>query len=91
MESDDRQLRYLTAKQDLDGVVLKRVERWVENGTAIDYYVEGSKVKVSLKDPSQIKWARERLGIRSRPANNRGSGARGGRGARADSRPPPKH
>ena len=90
MENEGQQLRYLTAHQDLDGRVLQRVEKWVKDGTAVDYFVEGTKVKVSLKDPSQIRWAREKLGLRGRTANNRGSGARGGRGAgnRNDSRPP---
>ena len=35
MEADGQQLRYLTAHQDLDGRVLRRIEKWVADGTYV--------------------------------------------------------
>ena len=71
MGSEGKRL-YLTARQDEEGRNLKRIKGWYKSGRAIDYKIEGSKIKVSLKDRADLPQAREALGIQNQPGHGRG-------------------
>ena len=85
MGSEGKRL-YLTAQQDIEGRNLKRIKGWYNSGRAIDYKVEGSKIKVSLKDRADLPQAREVLRIQNQPGHGRGGNRKPRGGSRAGHR-----
>ena len=84
----EKSYRYLTAKQDEEGVNLRNVKRWKREGIVVDYKLEGDRLLVYLKDPDQIAEVKKILGVRGYTHSNRGSGRkpRGGGRVRSEQR-----